>query len=247
MDNPVWLHAFVDTPAQSADAARSFWSAATGWAVGGPWPGHPEFASLLPPDGWPYAHLQVIDGPARVHLDMVVDDIDGHRERLVAIGAVAGERRDQWQVMSSPGGLPFCLCLEPVSARRPGPVRWLDGHRSRLTQLCIDSPPALADTELDFWRLATGWRYEPSAAPEFDGKLFPPDGGSMQLLLQRLDSTDGGTRAHIDLDTDDRAAEVERLVGLGARFVGDGRGWVVLTDPVGLPFCVTVQGRELAG
>src|SRR5215207_7631112 len=145
MDIPVWLHVFVDVPESSAEAARSFWSAATGSEVGPPWQAHPEFTSLQPPDGSSYAHVQVIDGPARVHPDLVVDDVDGHRDRLVALGATARDRRDQWQVMASPGGLPFCLCREPEPKRRPGPVGWPGGHRSRLTQLCIDSPPAHAD------------------------------------------------------------------------------------------------------
>ena len=35
------------------------------------------------------------------------------------------------------------------------------------------------------------------------------------------------------------AAEVARLEALGAHVLGPGRGFVVLRDPTGLPFCVT--------
>lgn len=51
-------------------------------------------------------------------------------------------------------------------------------------------------------------------------------------------------RVHIDLSPDrgsDHAAEVERLVALGARRVDVGQGdvpWVVLADPEGNEFCV---------
>ena len=51
-------------------------------------------------------------------------------------------------------------------------------------------------------------------------------------------------RLHIDLaprSGDDQAAEVERLVGLGARRVDVGQAdapWVVLADPEGNEFCV---------
>ena len=48
------MHAFVDVPSEQADAARAFWSALTGWPVGKPWRGHPEFTSLEPPAGTPY-------------------------------------------------------------------------------------------------------------------------------------------------------------------------------------------------
>jgi hypothetical protein len=54
-------------------------------------------------------------------------------------------------------------------------------------------------------------------------------------------------RLHIDLDPDDQAAEVERLVDMGARHVdigqGDAVGWVVLADPEGNEFCV-LKGQD---
>ncbi|HET9778370.1 MAG TPA: VOC family protein [Propionibacteriaceae bacterium] len=80
-----------------------------------------------------------------------------------------------------------------------------------------------------------------SGGDEFAGKLYPPAGSSIQLLLQRLGSDDPATavRAHIDLGADDIEAEATRLVGLGAEWLGPGRGWIVLRDPVGMVFCVT--------
>ena len=62
----------------------------------------------------------------------------------------------------------------------------------------------------------------------------------MAFLLQRLGpGADGPVRAHLDLGTDDRAAEVERVRVAGAELVDDTRRWAVLRDPAGLPFCVT--------
>ena len=51
----------------------------------------------------------------------------------------------------------------------------------------------------------------------------------------------GKNRLHIDLSPDDRDAEVERLLDMGARHVDIGQGarrWVVLADPEGNEFCV---------
>ena len=51
----------------------------------------------------------------------------------------------------------------------------------------------------------------------------------------------GKNRLHIDLTPEDRDAEVERLVNMGARNVDIGQGtvgWVVLADPEGNEFCV---------
>ncbi|GAA3006333.1 VOC family protein [Kitasatospora albolonga] len=50
-------------------------------------------------------------------------------------------------------------------------------------------------------------------------------------------------RVHLDLTADDLAAEVRRLVELGATVVGEqqapGLSWTVLQDPAGNEFCVS--------
>ena len=242
MPQPIpWMHAFLDVPAELGGASRTFWSAATAWPVGEPWPEHPEFISLTPPDGAPYLHVQMIDGPPRVHLD-VVGDPDRDTERLERLGAVRGQRFDGWQVMRSPAGLPFCVCDEPGPHRRPGAAGWPGGHRSRLVQLCVDVPADLYEAELGFWRAATGWADEPVDAPEFH-RLVHRSESPLQVLVQRLGADDGATqaRAHLDLGADDVDAEVARLETLGAHVLGPGSGFVVLRDPTGLPFCVTAN------
>ena len=48
-------------------------------------------------------------------------------------------------------------------------------------------------------------------------------------------------RLHLDFRPDDQAAEVERLLALGATTVDVGQGdqsWVVLADPEGNEFCI---------
>ncbi len=56
-------------------------------------------------------------------------------------------------------------------------------------------------------------------------------------------------RLHIDLDPDDRDAEVERIIALGARRADVGQGpdvtWIVLADPEGNEFCVLRPHRSL--
>jgi Glyoxalase-like domain len=160
---------------------------------------------------------------------------------LVELGATQEADFDIWRVMRSPGGLAFCL-VPGGGESVPPPAVWPDGHRSRLVQLCVDSPVALHEAEVAFWRSATGWRYEQSVLPEYGGKLFPPPPAPVRLLFQRLGDDDPGTatRVHIDLGTDDIPAEVARVEQLGARRSAySGEGWVQLADPSGMPFCVT--------
>lgn len=234
-----WMHAFVDVPAGQAQTALAFWSAVTGWPPGDPWAAHPEFASLVPASGSPYLHIQTIGGPARVHLDLA-GDVERDPARLEELGATREHRGDGWQVMTSPAGLPFCVCGEPGPGGRPETMTWPGGHRSRLVQLCVDVPHQHYEAELAFWRAATGWADEPVAAPEFH-RLVHRAQSPLQLLVQRLGADDPGSRAraHLDLGSDDRAAEVARVQELGARLLWPGAGFTALRDPAGLPFCVT--------
>lgn len=108
-------------------------------------------------------------------------------------------------------------------------------HYSRLSNVVIDVPPADHDRELAFWRSASGLaltaidRYPEYHASELRGQ-------DVGLLIQRLD--DGEGRVHVDIHTDDQAAELARLERLGAVRVGHVKDWWVLRDPAGLLFCI---------
>jgi Glyoxalase-like domain len=107
-------------------------------------------------------------------------------------------------------------------------------HRSRLHVVLIDTPPGVSDREVAFWAGALG--QEPdreSGTPFTDIARFA--GGEI-LAHQQLQS--GHARIHLDIETDDTAAEVRRLEALGALRVGEHDGVVQLRDPAGLVFCV---------
>lgn len=108
-------------------------------------------------------------------------------------------------------------------------------HYSRLTKIVIDVPAAGHDRELAFWSAAVGQpltRFD--AHPEYHGA--PLHGTEFGLLIQRLG--DGPGRVHLDIHTDDLAAEVARLEELGAERVQQVHAWWILRDPAGLLFCV---------
>jgi Glyoxalase-like domain len=108
-------------------------------------------------------------------------------------------------------------------------------HHSRLSKIVIDVPAAEHDRELAFWQAASGQpltRFD--RHPEYHGAALP--GQEFWLLIQRLD--DGAARVHLDIHTDDLAAEVTRLERLGAQRVQQEHSWQVMRDPAGLLFCV---------
>ena len=99
-----------------------------------------------------------------------------------------------------------------------------------------------ADMELmtGFWSAAL--HLEPSSRTVGDDfRVLRGDRARLSLQLARTPVT-ARDQMHLDLFTDDQAAEVERLTGLGASFVRHNQDpdddYVVMTDPEGNEFCV---------
>lgn len=129
---------------------------------------------------------------------------------------------------------------------------------NNITFAC-EEPVRLAE----FWRKALGYEHvevppEVQQAVDADiaaGKLDPdawamlvsPDGTGPRLLFQRRPkSSPENIPIHLDLTTDDREKEIERLVSLGATRVEERSQkigqyeefWTVMKDPEGNGFCV---------
>jgi len=79
-------------------------------------------------------------------------------------------------------------------------------------------------------------------SPDEVAIVYSEDDHPWLLFVKVDDAKRGKNRLHLDLSPDDRNAEVERLVNMGARHVDIGQGddvtWVVLADPEGNEFCV---------
>ena len=97
-----------------------------------------------------------------------------------------------------------------------------------------------------FWEAALGYlrRPEPDATSQM---LVPPDGNGPNLNLDvRPAVPQVPPRIHLDLYAEDQAAEVARLLALGATRVDwtppAGADFVVLADPEGNRFCVIDKG-----
>ncbi|KAB1903320.1 VOC family protein [Micromonospora sp. AMSO31t] len=99
------------------------------------------------------------------------------------------------------------------------------------------------DRMVDFWSAALG--YTVRRGDDGNAKLYPPPGRPGPTVWLQGSGTPkrGKNRLHLDLVSDgDPAAEVDRLIGLGARRVDVGQtgteGFVVLADPEDNEFCV---------
>ncbi len=91
-----------------------------------------------------------------------------------------------------------------------------------------------------WWREALGWVVVNDDPEEFE--IRPAADRLPGLLFANVPETKQiKNRLHLDFRPDDRDAEVERLLGLGATRVDVGQGeqsWTVLADPEGNEFCV---------
>lgn len=107
---------------------------------------------------------------------------------------------------------------------------------------CENAPELAA-----FWAAALGRSVDPGQ--DEHGTFFasigftdPQPDHPVMMFIRVPESKTAKNRMHLDLNAEDRAAEVERLVGLGATVVHDrdeyGTRWTTLTDPEGNEFCV---------
>ncbi|MGH8993915.1 MAG: VOC family protein [Acidimicrobiia bacterium] len=109
----------------------------------------------------------------------------------------------------------------------------------RVSGLAVDCRDAGRLAE--FWCEALG--YEMGPPEEYGISIFSGDGSGpgIDLVVVGEDKV-VKNRLHLDLRPDDQDAEVERLLGLGARRLDVGQGddgtWVVLADPEGNEFCI---------
>ncbi len=110
-------------------------------------------------------------------------------------------------------------------------------------QVVIDAadPVALGH----WWSTALGWIVVNDSAEEFE---IQPEPGRLPglIFLPVPERKATKNRLHLDFRPRDHAAEVARLVALGAVRADIGQGdqpWVVLADPEGNEFCV-LSGRS---
>ena len=217
-----------------------FWAAALLWEI------HDETeeeVGLVPTDRTPFLFLflpvpEPKAGKSRIHLDLVSESPEHQSEmvdRLITLGAQRvdiGQSSDaDHVVLGDPEGNEFCVVLR--------------GDFLATTDLVGSIVFEPADPVVGrFWSEAAGWPivYDQGGdtairAPDGRGPFltFGPPTGAVKT---------GKNRLHFDIAPPadgDQAAEVERLIALGARRVDIGQGkvsWVVMADPEGNEFCL---------
>jgi len=115
-------------------------------------------------------------------------------------------------------------------------------HKSQLAGFIIDCQTDDLTSAAAFWSAALGLEIEHSDDPDDDDyALLRSRPDDVHLEVQKVDHP---SRVHLDIETDDIEAEVERLEALGARRLGPIKRWVVMEAPTGQRFCVVRPVRK---
>ena len=115
-------------------------------------------------------------------------------------------------------------------------------HKSRLAALVIDSKVDDIEEANLFWEQALGLeciRSNEEWSSRYSHLNAPDD--QLHILIQK---TTHESRVHLDIETDDIAAEVTRLKVIGAQVIENFERWVVMEAPTGHRFCVVNPQRK---
>ena len=119
-------------------------------------------------------------------------------------------------------------------------------HHSRLCTVVLDCKVDDLAESAEFWSCALG---KPIATLDQDGdgryaELETADDEPI-ILLQRVEHE---SRVHLDIESDDVDAEMQRLEKLGAKRIAFRHGrWWVMEAPSGHRFCVVRPQRKTFG
>ena len=226
--------------ANDPERLARFWADALGWAVAADDDGEYE---VKPPAGGPPFSILTLKVPEPkvgqnpIHLDLSTTSLDDQRDyvqHLLSVGAThldIGQAADEKHVvLADPEGNELCV-LEPGN-------RFVD-YDSRLGSItCMGS----RDVGV-FWSQVLGcplvWDKDGETAIRVlgDSGPFITWGGVKPEKVRK-------NRWHLDIAPPadgDQAAEVQRLIALGAQRIDIGQGdvsWVVMADPDGNELCV---------
>jgi predicted enzyme related to lactoylglutathione lyase len=115
-------------------------------------------------------------------------------------------------------------------------------HKSRLAGFIIDCKTDDLDAAADFWAAALGFKRNAADTPA-TGTFVHMERDDPNGLFIEVQRVAHDSRVHIDIESDNFEAEVERLACLGAKTIKNNEAWWVLEAPTGQRFCVVKPKR----
>lgn len=115
-------------------------------------------------------------------------------------------------------------------------------HKSKLCGFIIDCQTDDVNSAADFWGCALGMKVKKLSAEEGEKyvRLLDPT-EHLHIEVQKVTHE---SRMHLDIETDNIEAEIQRLEKLGATRVKQIHVWWVMEAPTGQRFCVVKQSSK---
>lgn len=239
MSTRLWSVVFDSSNHQELAA---FWAQALGWRL----KLGDGYSSVTRGEGFlPRIEFVPVPEPKlsknRTHFDLAAEsreERDKIAEQLLALGAryvdIGQPATAEHVVMADPEGNEFCIC--------PGTRRFAGSFPIYAIAYDALDGPSLGR----FWSAATAWpivreigHFVALQSPNGIGPVITVSGPPERVADKPVKN-----RLHFDVapfEGDDHAAEVERLIALGARRIDVGQvdvSWVVMADVEGNEFCV---------
>jgi hypothetical protein len=117
-------------------------------------------------------------------------------------------------------------------------------HKSRLSTFVIDCQSEDIEAAAAFWSAALGRELKPATPEDGPYRELTTDADEPILLVQAV-GHEG--RIHLDIESDDLEAEVERLEALGAKRIKFFKRWWLMQAPTGQVFCIVNPQRGPLG
>ena len=114
-------------------------------------------------------------------------------------------------------------------------------HKSKLAGFIIDCDTDDLSAAAAFWSAALGMRTQ--ALGQGEESYVGLKGGTHGLHVE-VQQVEHASRVHLDIESDDIGAEVDRLELLGARRIQRVKSWCVMEAPTGQRFCVVRSKAE---
>ena len=112
-------------------------------------------------------------------------------------------------------------------------------HKSKLCGFIIDCQTDDVNSAAVFWGGALGMKVK--KLPDEEGEKYVRLLDPTEHLHVEVQSVSHASRVHLDIETDNIEAEVQRLEKLGATRIKQINSWMVMEAPTGQRFCVVKQ------
>lgn len=228
-----WINLVLDVPAHAMPGALEAWQRITGCTASAPLDDPARTRTMLPAAGASWLKVRTLSGDVpRVHMELLVDDVEQATRDALALGATVHERGDDAVVLRDPTGLRFALA--PRHTDGDGvQVRDVD---SLVDQICLDVPSNQFTDSVRFWSAFTGWPEAPGHYAEFTA-LQRPDDIPVRIAFQRVGM--GEATGHPDVAARRGLLTRREHEAIGAVVDQVRERWTVMVGPSGMRYCIT--------